>query len=222
MLMSPIFRRDIEILCINDDPPTLYKFMKSYVNVDEPINNLVIDFKQYLFDFYYPIDNQFKNNFEEMFIKHFMFRSIGFETFTSFKIHLEVKLNSIMNKYNKMLAGFNKLDFEGNVETHARVEESVNTGSNNLTSESITDNRFSNVPQNEISDIQQGSYMTDYTYNKNNSSNTNLVNGSLNTNENITIKRGDTIDEYEKFLKFANNIYESIFEECNCLFLGIV
>lgn len=222
MLMSPIFRRDIEILCINDDPPTLYNFMKSYVNVDEPINNLVVDFKQYLFDFYYPIDNQFKNNFEEMFIKHFMFRKIGFETFTSFKIHLEVKLNSIMNKYNKMLAGFNKLDFEGNVETHTRTEESVNTGSNNLTSESITDNRFSNVPQNEITDIQQGSYMTDYTYNKNNSSNTNLVNGSLNTNENITIKRGDTIEEYEKFLKFANNIYESIFSECDCLFLGIV
>ncbi len=222
MLMSPIFRRDIEILCINDDPPTLYEFMKSYVNNDESINYLVADFRDYLFDFYYPIDNEYKIPFEEMFIKHFMFRKIGFETFTSFKIHLEVKLNSIMNKYNKMLAGFNKLDFEGNVETHTRVEESVNTGSNNLTSESITDNRFSNVPQNEISDIQQGSYMTDYTYNKNNSSNTNLVNGSLNTNENITIKKGDTIDEYEKFLKFANNIYESIFSECDCLFLGIV
>lgn len=199
MLMNPIFRRDIEILCINDDPPTLYEFMKSYVNNDESINYLVADFRDYLFDFYYPIDNEYKIPFEEMFIKHFMFRKIGFETFTSFKIHLEVKLNSIMNKYNKML-----------------------TGSNNLTSESVTDNRFSNVPQNEISDIQQGSYMTDYTYNKNNSSNTNLVNGSLNTNENITIKKGDTIDEYEKFLKFANNIYESIFSECDCLFLGIV
>lgn len=222
LMMSPSFRRDIDILRINDDPPTLYAFMKSYVGEDVSINDLVTGFKEYLFNFNYPLSNDYKSNFEEMFLKHFMFREIGFETFTSFKIHLEVKLNSIMGKYNKMLQGFNKLDFEGNVETHTRVENSTNTGSNNLTSESINDNRFSNVPQNEIEDIQDGSYMTDYTYNKNNTTNNNTINGSLNTNENITIKKGDTIDEYEKFLKFANNIYESIFDECNCLFLQVV
>lgn len=214
LLMNKIYN----ILTIDDEPPTLYSLMQSKVNYKNPnpvsIENLPNAFRPYLFDFDYPINNGFKEDFENTFLEHYMFRSIGFETYTSFKIHLKVKLKSIMPKYNKMLEGFYKLDFTGIDEKH--IKETVEIGASQGTT--TNDNRFSNLPQNEIEDVQNGSYMTDYTYNEGSSN----MNANRNANENLTINKLDTIDEYKKFMDSANNIYELIFKECDCLFFGVI
>ena len=214
LLMNSIYN----ILNLNDDPPTMYELMNSKINYNNPnpvdVDKLPEAFRPYLFDFEYPLDNLFKENFEIMFLKHYMFRRIGFETYTSFKLHLEVKLFEIMPKYNKMLEGFYKLDFLGNQETHTKVTEEVGTSSANNTN----DNRFSNLPQNEIDDVQNGSYLTDYTYNQGTAN----TEANRNESETININKVDTIDEYKKFIENANNIYEDIFKECDSLFFGLV
>ena len=89
----------------NDEPPTLYSLMNSYVNFNKPddekvkIIDLPSEFREYLFDFDYPLDDTLKPQFEENFLTHYMMRRIGFDTYMAFKIHLKDKLNSIMTKF---------------------------------------------------------------------------------------------------------------------------
>ena len=206
-----------EALTTFDVPPTLYSLMESKINYDNPnpvkIEDLPESFRSYLFDFDYPLDIKYRYNFEIIFLTHYMFRRIGFETYLSFKLHLKVKLFEIMPKYNKMLEGFSLLDFAGIRDTETRQETEAGTSN----STNVNDNRFSNVPQNEIDDIKDGSYMTDYTLN----TGTNDATANRNTNETIVRDKLDTLDEYKKFMEQANNIYEEIFKECNCLFFGL-
>lgn len=213
--MNPLINN---ALSINDYPPKIVDLMESKINYQNPnpvpVDELSQYFRTYLFDFDYPLDNQYKEDFEISFLDHYINRRIGFETYTYFKMQLKVKLKSIMPKYNKMLEGFSTLDFLGEKEIHVRNENETGNSSSNSTN----DNRYSQVPQNEIQDVQNGTYLTDYTYN----SGTNLGNASRNTNENINITKLDSIDEYEKFLKFANNIYDEIFKECDSLFFKAI
>ena len=127
------FRPFYEALSMNDEPPTLYSIMESMVNYNNPdpvkIKDLSTYAKERIFDFEYPINELSagdkilfsKDKFEELFLKHYMFRRINYDTFTSFKLHLEVKLNEIMPKYNVMIDGFKVLNFLGDTEEHSRI-----------------------------------------------------------------------------------------------------
>lgn len=242
-------------LSMCDLPPTLYSIMESMVNYDNPdpvkIKDLSTYAKSKIFDFYYPVSELFpKDRFEDLFLKHYMFRRINYDTVTSFKLHLEVKLNDIMPKYYKMLEGFNGINFDGDVETHTRTQTDSKTSTsnsiNNSTSNSTinntssdtteTENKFSDMPQDLIDDIKDDKYVTEYTQNKgtstgssnsnstndttNNTTNNTTDNGNL--SETITIKRADSIDEYQKYLQVMNNIYSMIFKECDSLFYGLI
>ena len=217
--LEPLYNLELfKALSINDEPPKLVDLMESKINYNNPnpipVDQLSSYFIPYLFDFDYPLDNQYKYDFELTFLDHYMFRRIGYETFTAFKINLKVKLKSIMPKYNKMLEGFSKLDFLGLKEIHTRIENEQGE-SNNLTT---NDNRYSQLPQNEIQDVKDGAYMTDYTYNQG----TATGSANRNTNENIEITRADELDEYKKFIDYVNNVYEDIFKECDSLFFSVV
>lgn len=216
--LEPLCNELLKAMSISDEPPMLVDLMESKVNYHNPnpvdVEHLSTAFRPYLFDFDYPLANQYKEDFELTFLDHYMFRRIGSETYTSFKIRLKVKLKEIMPKYNKMLDGFSKLDFLGMREIHSRVENE--TGSS--TSSTTNDNRFSQLPQNEIQDVQDGAYITDYTYNQGDATGT----ANRSTNENIDIARFDEIEEYKKFLDYVNNIYSDIFKECDCLFFSVV
>ena len=220
-------------LSMHDEPPTLYSFMESIVNYSKSpdekvkIKDLPANARSKIFNFDYPVSPLFgKENFETLFLKHFMFRRINFDTFTSFQIHLDVKLNEIMPKYNKLIDGFDRLNFDGDVETHTRTQEDVNnmTSSNTNQNNVNSDVRYSNTPEGELEAVKDGTYLSEYTYNQNESEGHTSTEGSStnNTSENIEIKRVDHIDEYKKFLEVYNNIYEMIFKECESLFYGII
>ena len=230
-------RNFLKAMTLNELPPTLYSLMNSKINFnnDNPVKNeeLPDAFRSYLFDFNYPLDDEFKADFETNFLRHYMFRRIGFETYTSFKIHLEDKLNQIMGKYNKMLIGFKDLDFLGNVETKtrtltdARTQNSTSSATSSGSSNTTSDNKYSDTPENELTDIQQGRYLTDYTYNTNTASNNATSNGSSNITDNsnisetISTTKLDSISEYKKYLEVCNDIYSMIYKECNSLFYGL-
>ena len=240
-------------LSMNNEPPTLYSLMQSIVNFNRdansqiPIKDLAKYSRTTIFDFDYPISNKFgKEAFEVMFLNHYMFRRINYDTLRSFQLHLMVKLNDIMPKYNKMIEGFSVLDFDGTKEIHTRVQndsrntntnESQNSKSNvnaSSTDSSINDNRYSDTPQGDLEAVQDGTYLTDYTYNKVDASNTNASNSNSEStnnkvtndsgliNESIEIKKADTLDEYKKYMEIINNIYSMIFKECDSLFYGII
>lgn len=243
-------------LSMHDEPPTLYSLMNSYVNFNKEesekvkIIDLPSAFRTYLFDFNYPLADNLKADFEENFLSHYMFRRIGFDTYMSFKIHLKNKLNEIMYKYNAMLNEFSNLDFLGINEVHTRTltnertesTETSNSSSSSSTntstgsSSSTSDNRYSNTPENAISDVQSGTYVTDYTYNQqtgsSNASATGTANGSNTSSadvtgnteieETINIHRGDSTDEYLKYQNEINNVYTMMYKELDSLFYGII
>lgn len=242
LMMYPMNKLRKE-LSMCDLPPTLYSIMESIVNYDRDDKVKIKDLASYsrgvIFDFNYPLSvNINKAEFETLFLKHYMFRRINYDTVLAFKLHLEVKLNEIMPKYNKMLEGFNNLDFLGDTEVHTRTQvdsKTTNTtSSNNLSNNTLDDTtsktKYSDTPQDHLEDITDGSYISEYTEvaNTGTSSSTSTSSGTNNSTdngnltENITIHRADSIDEYKKYLEVMSSIYEMIFKECDVLFYGLV
>lgn len=218
-----------------DEPQTLYSIMNSICNFGKEektnIYGLASGARTTIFDFDYPLSDHInREEFEILILKHFIMRRIGFDTPTAFKLALEVKLNEIMPTYNKlfdMLDGWDLLD-SGEVTTRVQTDNGTNTLNNttNANNTNISDRRNSNVPQNQLSDIQNGTYMTDYnldtdTSNGLTTSNTSGTNANT-TNETITRTPADKIRIYKDFIESKNNIYTMIFKDLDSLFYGIV
>lgn len=236
MLISNFFK---QLYTENSLPPTLYSFLESIVNYENPnpvkIKDLALEARSEIFDFEYPVSIAFnKEKFEELFLKHYMFRRINYDTLLSFKLHLEVKLNEIMPKYLKMFEGFENLVFDGTIESHVRTTEDsrISSGSNTITAttqdNSNSKTKYSETPENAMSEVSSGTYVSEFTDVDNtsngssNSSSTSTNNDNSNTTENITIKRGNPIEEFKKYLEVSSSIYEMIFKECDSLFYGLL
>lgn len=233
-------------------PPTIYTILESIVNPDVNLNNpapevkikdLAEEGRKKIFDFDYPLSNNVpRKTFETMILNHFLQRRIGFETVTAFKIQLNVKLNTIMPLYNKMFNALENwdifLDGETTVRTGTdnRTTENINNTSNTLINKSNTTNtdvadlRNSELPQNQLENLRDGSYVTNYNYNTNTSSandssesagNSNAINNVTDKTEYVeTIKRSpaDKITILKEMQENINNIYTLIFKDLDCLF----
>ena len=218
-----------------DLPPTLKSLMNSICNYGKEektnIYNLAKGSRKTIFNFDYPLSDKVnREDFEVMILNHYIHRRIGFDTPTEFRIALNVKLNEIMPRYNKlfdMLDGWDLYN-DGEVTTRVQTDNGSNTLNNtiNANNTNISDRRNSNVPQNELEDVQNGSYMTDYNYDTNTDSNTTVSNTSGNnsntTNETITRSPSDKIRIYKEFMENVNNIYSLIFKDLDSLFYGLI
>lgn len=224
-------------------PPTIYSLLDSIVNynsdVKAPIKDLAKLGRSEIFNFDYPLtSNITKEDFEVMILNNYMMKRIGYETLTAFRLALNVKLNSIMPIYNKMfdsLENWNILEDGEIVEREVEKEDSstgTNTSSNvnQLSSTSRDDTRYSDTPQGRLTDIEAGTYMTDYTLNQNTSTgnSTNTQNGSeskqANGTETERISRTpiNKIEIYKEFQNELKSIYELIFNELDDLFYSLV
>ena len=165
-------------------------------------------------------------------------RRIGFDTLVAFKIQMNVKLNEIMPRYNKMfdaLSGWN-LFSDGEIETRVNSETNLSTSSlsqtqtGTETASGTEDLRYSNTPQNRITDVQNGNYVTDYNYNTNSQTNTSSnsttqsgnTSGTNSLQESITRTPSNKVELYIKFTEDVKNIYTMIFNDLECLFYGLV
>lgn len=215
-------------------PPTIYSLLESIVNFenDTPVktSELAKNGRDKIFDFDYPLTEHLtKEDFEVMILNNYMMRRIGYETLTAFKISLDVKLNSIMPIYNKMfdsLENWNLFtDGENITRTVTRGENSTTTSNSSLNSTTRDDNRYSDTPQGRLSDIEAGTYMSDYTLNQNtsnstgNSTDTNNKNGT--ETENITRTPGEKLELYKEFQNNIKSIYQLIFDELDDLFYSL-
>ena len=218
-----------------DLPPTLKSLMNSICNYGKEektnIYGLAEGSRTTIFNFDYPLSDKVnREDFEIMILNHYIHRRIGFDTPTEFRIALNVKLNEIMPRYNKLFDMLDGWDLYngGEVTTRVQTDNGTNTLNNtiNANNTNISDRRNSNVPQNELEDVQNGSYMTDYNYDTNTDSNTTVSNTSGNnsntTNETITRSPSDKIRIYQEFMENVNNIYSLIFKDLDSLFYGLV
>ncbi|UWG09264.1 MAG: hypothetical protein [Bacteriophage sp.] len=237
-------------------PPTIYSILESIVNpnvdLNEPapevkIKDLAKAGRQTIFNFDYPLtSNITKEKFETMILNHYLQRRIGFETVTAFRIQLDVKLNEIMPLYNKMFDALENWEIfnDGEVTTRTgtdnRTSQSTNNTSNQLTNHSttstndISDRRNSELPQNQLEDLRNGSYVTNYNYdtNKNNGEDNSTSQGTSQAtnqgtdnneyNETITRTPADKIAILKEMQENIKSIYSLIYKELDCLFYSLV
>lgn len=215
-------------------PPTLYSILNSIVNYnnENPVSiyKLAESGRHKIFDFEYPLTDKInKKDFEIMILNHFIQRRIGYQTVTSFKIALSVKLNEIMPMYNMLFNSTLDWDLfnDGEEVIRETIDDGTNTLKNNTTIDNtnISDRRNSQMPQNELDDIKNGSYMTDYNYDTNTDNGTTISdsNGTTKNKTNETIKRspGDKLSLYKEFIRNKQNIYSMIFKDLDNLFYGL-
>ena len=235
----------------NMKPPTVYAILNSICNFDAETQTKIVDLAKVgrtkIFNFDYPLSDKVdKEKFECMILNNFLQRRINFQTVTGFQIQLNVKLNEIMPLYNKMfdaLDGWNIFE-DGEKTTHdstdnrtINVENTANnslSSNSNTTSENISDLRYSKMPQNELQNIKDGKYVTDYNYNQDNvkntdeSTSTGSSSGTSNTKDNNILREewnkspADKITIYKEFQENLKSIYGMIFKDLECLFYGLV
>lgn len=219
------------------EPPTIYSLLNSYVNYGKseeekkPIKDLAKYGRSMFFYTDYPLSTHVsKEDFEVMILNHFLMRRIGFDTVNAFSIRLINKLCEIMPNYNKMFDAISGWNIFNDGETVTRVSvtdtEDSNVDLNTTTSETdtTTDNRYSDTPQNDLANVRDGKYITEYTYNtghgedQTSNTRTGSSEGNSTTNETITRSPADKIKIYDEFIKNRNHIYSMIFEELESLF----
>lgn len=242
-----------------EKPPTMYSILESIVNYGKDDKTKIKDLAKVgrttIFNFDYPLTSNInKEDFETMILNHFLMRRIGFDTVTAFQIQLNVKLNEIMPIYNKMFDSLENWDILNDGEITEKIgtdnrtiDNTSNTKNNtsntlnnnsNTTTEEISDRRNSELPQNQLSSLRDGSYVTNYNYDQNNansrdssnsngSSNSNTDNTSNTKDNNIyneTIKRSpsDKIAIYKEFQENIKSIYGMIFKDLECLFYQLL
>lgn len=205
-----------------DIPPTIYAILNSYVNFDNPdpvkITNLASAGRVVIFDFDYPLtENITKESFEVMILNNFLMRRIGYETVTAFKIALSVKLNEIMPKYNILFNSIHNWNLFSDGET---ITRSINAIINNSANGSnISDRRYSDTPQNLLSDVRDGKYVSDYNYDTDTTTSQQAGTEARNETENRSI--ADKVNLYKEFSKEVTNVYTLIFKELEPLFYGL-
>lgn len=214
-----------------DVPPTLYSLCNSIANFGKlektKIKDLANASKDTIFDFDYPLSSKVnKDDFEKMIINHFLMRRIGFETFTAFQIALNTKLNEIMPEYNILFDSLIGWDLFNDGETTS-LTSSDSTTSNASTTDntsSTADRRYSNTPQNQIQDVKDGSYVTEYNYDQyqGQANAQSQSTGTASKNETITRSPADKIRTYQEFKNNLNHIYSMIFRELEDLFFQLV
>lgn len=229
------------------EPPTVYAILNSIVNFENPnpvkITELARAGRTSIFDFDYPLsDTLNRADFETMILNHFIMRRINFDTVTAFKLQLYVKLNEIMPTYNKLLDVFKDWDIfqDGDITTRDLTDNKNGTNTSNNTINSngtlngtnTSDMRYSDTPQTQLTDVQDGVYVTDYNYNTDTTTNTTTNNTTNNTtgtttdntvlHETVTHTPADKMKNYAEFLSTRQNVYTMIFKDLDVLFYQLM
>ena len=151
-------------------PPTLYALLNSKVNYTRDtkvkIENLPEAAREYVFDFNYDYpDNMERADFEIDILTHFLERRIGFDTYLSWKLHFKNRIREIMPYYSKLLESFESLSINDNEILTRVYSDSVDRTYSETTSESTSgnsENKFSDTPQSQLSNVSNDLYLTDY------------------------------------------------------------
>ncbi|MBO7078699.1 MAG: hypothetical protein J6W64_02705 [Bacilli bacterium] len=208
---------------MNPKPPTIYAILNSIANYGKLEYTKIRDLSKVthdkIFDFDYDLSDKVdKDQFEIDILNHYMEQRIGFDTVTSFQLHLENKLHEILPYYNIMFDSLS--DYSLFNDGEKIVRDLVSDTESSITGNNTADLRYSKYPQNQLTDISNGSYVTDQNYNKTNSSSNSDMNNTL--NEVITRSPTDKMKLYESYIKTKNSIMSKIYKDLDSLFYQVV
>lgn len=214
---------------VSNKPPTLYFLLESIVNYGKDdktkIKDLAKEGRSRIFNFDYPLSDKIdKEDFEVNIINHYLTRRIGAETFTLFQINLNAKLNEIMPFYNKMFDSIDGIDLLNDVTTRSGSDNSNTSNSLENTSTTTSDKRYSDTPQNNLQNVKDGAYVTEYNFDTNidNSNSEGSSENTRNYSETITKSPSNKIDKLKTLQYEIKSIYTLIYKDLDDLFYGLL
>lgn len=187
----------------------------------------------------YPIfDENYRNTLNKKILDHYLESEIGFETPALFRHYLNSTMNEIMPYYNtlytKQISLLDKLETNVNVrEEYRGTSTSNNTASStsSSTGQSNSKNLYQDTPQGSLdtTDLDNQSYATNVTFDKNNTSTSITDNSSNNgqgTNDYVKTIVGNnggrySIDLLNDIKNNLMNIDMLIINDLNTLFMQI-
>ena len=188
------------------------------VTLNEMIQNNVT-----IFDFDYPIfREEYRETFEQHFIDYFLDEEIAHETVAQFKLRLKSKLNLIMPYYNKI---FLTQEMEQRILDNYDVTETYNR---NVVSDSVnsvtstTKNLYKDAPKTKI-DIDKFDTVTNLTKNEGTTSADGFSSNTENWERRMTGNIGvqTDADAIVKYWTSLRKVEQEIFDELECLFMGV-
>lgn len=214
---------------VSNKPPTLYFLLESIVNYGKDdktkIKDLAKEGRARIFNFEYPLTDKInKEDFEVNIINHYLTRRIGAETFTLFQINLNAKLNEIMPFYNKMFDSIDGIDLLNDVTTRTGNDNSNTSNSLENNSTTTSDKRYSDTPQNNLQNVKDGAYVTEYNFDTNidNSNSEGSSENTRNYTETITKSPSNKIDKLKTLQSEVKSIYTLIYKDLDDLFYGLL
>ena len=204
------------------------------VTLSEMIQNNVV-----IFDFDYPIfREEYRETFQQHFIDYFLDEEIAHETVAQFKLRLKSKLNLIMPYYNKIFMTQEMeqriLDNYDVTETYDRslVSDTVNNSTTSLNNKNnvTSKNLYKDAPKTKI-DIDKFDTVTNLSKDESNStiegSTTSSTDGFTSNTERWERRMTGNIgvqtdaDAIIKYWSSLRKVEQEIFEELECLFMGV-
>ena len=176
-----------------------------------------------IFDFDYPIfREEYRETFEQHFIDYFLDEEIAHETVAQFKLRLKSKLNLIMPYYNKI---FMTQEMEQRILDNYDVTETYNR---NVVSDSVNSvtstskNLYKDAPKTKI-DIDKFDTVTNLTKNEGTTSADGFSSNTENWERRMTGNIGvqTDADAIVKYWTSLRKVEQEIFDELECLFMGV-
>jgi cytoskeletal protein RodZ len=129
-----------------------------------------------------------------------------------------------MPYYNMMIDSINGLDIIKEVTSKSGTDNSETKTSVENESTAHSDKRYSDTPQNHLTNIQNGEYVTEYNYDTNTDNSSTSGTGSNERTYQETVTRTPTnkiqaLKEYQKEIK---SIYSLIYDDLDELFYGLI
>ena len=192
-----------------------------------------------IFDFDFPIfDENYRLALEIKILRHFYTREIGSETYGLWKLRLEDKMNEVMPYLNKFYAmyvkDFNPDDNMDYTKEHHGSRDSdsdYNNTASSFSENTSNDQRlYSDTPQGELSDVQNGKYLTNATFDSGkNEGSANSIGFGKNTIKD-TDSYFDTVqgrdgrfvgEAWKTFKEGFLNVDKMLFDELEVLFMQL-
>ena len=185
-----------------------------------------IEQKEKVFNFNYPFYSDSKADkyeFEKLFIKHFYFREIGFETPERFKHKLEAKLNLIMPYYRQL--AMTEWEKVRSVEEMMNSKNLTETTTHEMTSEgnsqASSDSKMSNLSDGVSQALLHDDYLTGINQGESNGTSSSTLKETTTFTSKGDIGIQTPAYAIAEWRKVIINLNEQILNECEDLFMKI-
>lgn len=173
-----------------------------------------------VFNFDFPIfDESYRLTLEKQILRAYYTREIGEETVGLWKLRLNSRLNLIMPKYNQLYESA-RLQFNPLYDVDYK-RFGTNSGQGQSSGSSQAQNMYSDTPQNGLSSVLSGEYLTNADVSDNNSNSQSSNSGQFEE----TIQGKTSGSSYSRLLKEYRqtflNIDNMVVSELNDLFMGL-